>query len=84
MAVELVQESAYTAAELEAYDQYLDALRVQQTLRADSFVEGKVEVAKRMIRKNRPLEEVCEMTELSAEVVGDLVREISEDGEKAD
>ena len=43
MAVELAQESAYTPMELELYDQYLDALRVEQTVRADSYVEGRAE-----------------------------------------
>lgn len=40
MAMELAQESAYTAEELEAYDEYLDAIRVAGTVRADSFEEG--------------------------------------------
>jgi predicted transposase/invertase (TIGR01784 family) len=102
MAVELVQESAYTAAELEAYDQYLDALRVEQTVRADSLVEGERigiekgerigiekgerigddkrarKVAKLMIRKGQPLEEIYEMTELSPEIVAELAQEIAE------
>jgi len=43
MAVELAQESAYTEDELALYDQYLDAIRVEQTVRADSYEEGKAE-----------------------------------------
>ncbi|MDI9637927.1 Rpn family recombination-promoting nuclease/putative transposase [Geitlerinema splendidum] len=43
MAVELAQESAYTENELALYDQYLDAIRVEQTVRADSYEEGKIE-----------------------------------------
>jgi predicted transposase/invertase (TIGR01784 family) len=43
MAVELAQESAYTPMELELYDQYLDAIRVEQTVRADSYGEGRAE-----------------------------------------
>ena len=43
MAMELAQESAYTAEELEAYDEYLDAIRVAGTVRADSFEEGREE-----------------------------------------
>lgn len=39
-AIELAEESAYTPEELEAYDEYLDAIRVEGTLRSDSFEEG--------------------------------------------
>jgi predicted transposase/invertase (TIGR01784 family) len=35
-AMELAQESAYTPAELAAYDEYLDAVRVAQTIRNDA------------------------------------------------
>jgi len=42
-AIELAEESAYTAAELEVYDEYLDAIRVQQTVRDDSYEEGREE-----------------------------------------
>jgi hypothetical protein len=46
-AMELAQESAYTPTELMAYDEYLDAIRVQQTVRADSFKEGQEEERKK-------------------------------------
>jgi predicted transposase/invertase (TIGR01784 family) len=39
-AMELAQESAYTPDELADYDEYLDAVRVGQTVRADSLKEG--------------------------------------------
>ncbi len=39
-AVELTQESSYTRDELDLYDEYLDAIRVQQTVREDSYEEG--------------------------------------------
>jgi predicted transposase/invertase (TIGR01784 family) len=35
-AIELTQESSYTAEELELYDEYLDAVRVAQTVREDA------------------------------------------------
>ena len=41
-AMELAQESSYTPAELEAYDKYWDAVRVEKTLTIDSFQEGKI------------------------------------------
>jgi predicted transposase/invertase (TIGR01784 family) len=39
-AVELAQESAYTRTELEIYDYYLDAIRVERTVREDAKEEG--------------------------------------------
>lgn len=42
-AMELAQESSYTPAELEAYDKYWDAVRVEKTLTIDAFQEGKSE-----------------------------------------
>ena len=39
-AIELAEESAYTAAELEAYDEYLDAISVEKTIRQDSYEDG--------------------------------------------
>jgi predicted transposase/invertase (TIGR01784 family) len=86
MAVELAQESAYTPSELEMYDRYLDAIRVEQTVRADSYVEGKTEgiiegeakgkaeVAKQLIIDGIPLEKVCEITGLSLETVQKLLK----------
>jgi len=40
-AIELLQESAYSKAELAAYDKYWDNISVERTLLARSFVEGK-------------------------------------------
>lgn len=39
-AVECLQESAFTPAELEAYERYWDQVRVERTLLADSLAEG--------------------------------------------
>ena len=39
-ALELAKESSYTPEELDAYDQYLDAVRVEQTIREDAKAEG--------------------------------------------
>ncbi len=35
--VKALKESAYTASELDTYDKYLDAIRVEQTIRQDSY-----------------------------------------------
>lgn len=41
-AMELAQESSYTAEELDAYDKYWDAVRVEKTVAIDSFQEGEI------------------------------------------
>jgi len=73
-AIALAEESAYTAAELEAYDEYLDAIRVEQTLREDSYDEGReigeqkkaLAIAHKMIVKGMNIEDISELTGLSA------------------
>ena len=76
MAVELAQESAYSADELALYDQYLDAIRVEQTVRADSYEEGREEekkaMAYKMIAKGMKIKEVSELTGIAAEVIQKL------------
>ncbi len=42
-AMELAQESSYTPLELEAYDKYWDAVRVEKSITIDAFQEGKTE-----------------------------------------
>jgi hypothetical protein len=42
-AIELSQESAYTKGELEAYDRYLDAVRVERTFIVDALAKGRAE-----------------------------------------
>ncbi len=39
-AIEVVEESAYSDAELQAYDKFWDSVRVEQTLQHDSFQDG--------------------------------------------
>ena len=39
-ALEMTQESAYSAAELEAYDRYWDAIRVEKTIAVEARKEG--------------------------------------------
>jgi predicted transposase/invertase (TIGR01784 family) len=54
-AMELAQESAYTKAELEVYDEYLDAIRVQQTIINDAY--AKIAEAKEEAREETREEE---------------------------
>ena len=84
-ALEIAPESGYTPAELEAYDRYWDAVRVEKTIARDAREEGFIKgiergieqgiekTAIRMIEKKRPLEEICEMTGLSLATVRKLV-----------
>lgn len=83
-AVELAQESAYTPEELYWYDKYLDAVRVELTVREDAYVEGKaegeqvglekgkIEVAKELIADGMSLEKVCKITGLNLKIVREL------------
>jgi predicted transposase/invertase (TIGR01784 family) len=59
MAVELAQESTYTEDELALYDQYLDAIRVEQTVRVDSYKEGKAEGIEEGLEKGRKEKEAA-------------------------
>jgi len=99
-AIELAQESAYTRAELAAYDEYLDAVRVTQTIRNDALKEGREEgiekgreegreeerknslkkledekknMARKMLARGTRIEDVCEFTDFSIEVVQSLL-----------
>jgi predicted transposase/invertase (TIGR01784 family) len=79
-AIELAEESAYTPAELEAYDEYLDAIRVEQTVRQDSYEEGeqigaekeKKSMARKLLSKGMAIQEVSELTELSEDKIKSL------------
>jgi len=83
-AIELAEESAYTAAELEAYDEYLDAIRVQQTVRNDSYEEGREEgeqigaekekknMARMMLTKGMNVEQIIEITGFSKDELKSL------------
>jgi predicted transposase/invertase (TIGR01784 family) len=79
-AMELAQESAYTPEELDAYDEYLDAIRVEGTIRADSFEEGREEgreeerknIVRKMHAKGMGVEEIRELTGFSIEEIQSL------------
>jgi len=86
-AVELTQESSYTPAELEAYDEYLDAIRVEQTVREDSeqigiakgreereqqFHEERKSMARNILRDGVSIERVSEYIGLSIEELKQL------------
>ena len=61
-AMELAQESAFTRAELEVYDQYLDAVRVNLTIREDAFEEGREEERTKHDEERKNM--VCKMVQM--------------------
>ena len=87
-AIELTQESAYTLEELEAYDKYWDAIRVENTIRHDAEQKGlekgkqigeqigiekeKIAIARAMIQKGMDAHKVAEFTGLSLERISSL------------
>lgn len=79
-AVELTQESSYTPLELEAYDQYLDALRTVKTIEVDSFIAGKaesennkaIEITLNLLRQNLSLDVISSATGLSHDELNEL------------
>lgn len=82
-AMELVQESAYTEVELEAYDAYLDAIRVEHAVRyhAEQTVEqarkeleeAKREMARKALNMGISVESVRDLTGLPHEVIQSLL-----------
>jgi predicted transposase/invertase (TIGR01784 family) len=75
-ALELAEEAAYTPAELEAYDEYLDAIRVEQTVRQDSYEEGREEekqhMALMMLQEGIDIQKVSKITGLSENYIKSL------------
>jgi predicted transposase/invertase (TIGR01784 family) len=82
-AMELAQESAYTPAELAAYDEYLDAVRVEQTVINDAYAKAKAEsevkleekikdMARKMLAKGTSVEDIKEFTNLPRDVIQSL------------
>jgi hypothetical protein len=64
---------------LDAYDEYLDAVRVEGTIRADSFEEAREEEKKNMalkvLAKRISVQDASELTGLSAEVIESLKKD---------
>jgi predicted transposase/invertase (TIGR01784 family) len=85
-AMELAQECAYTPEELDAYDEYLDAIRVEGAIRADSFEEGREEgreegeqkkalmIAKAMMAEGSTLDFIQRMTQLPMPTIEEIKR----------
>lgn len=80
-AIQLVEESAYTPAELSVYQSYWDQVSREKTLMHDKYIEGRAEgevigeargeargverIAINMLKANKPIDEISEFTGLS-------------------
>lgn len=79
-AVTLAEEASYTKGELDAYDYYLDALRVEKAIRHDAYAEGREEghreamekFASQLIGEGFGAEKISQLTGLSVEEVQTL------------
>jgi predicted transposase/invertase (TIGR01784 family) len=75
-ALEIAQESEYSAAELEAYDRYWDAVRVEKTIEHDAREEGKREskreLARNMLLEGFDMQLIAKMTSLPLEIIQEL------------
>ena len=83
-ALELTQESAYTPAQLEGYDRFWDAIRVEKTVAADARKEGekvgieknKIETVKNMISEGCSLQLIANVTKLSMSAIQKIKEEL--------
>ena len=80
-AIELAEESAYTPGELEVYQSYWDSVSRERTFVMDSYdkglakglaqgiTNGKIEIAKKMLKRGVSVEIIMEDTELTREQI---------------
>jgi len=76
-ALDVLEYMNFTQMERDAYEDHLKWLRIEASSldkakaesRAEGKAEGKVEVAKTMLSKNRSIDEISELTGLSAEEI---------------
>ena len=80
-AIELAEESAYTPGELEVYQSYWDSVSRERTFVMDSYdkglakglaqgiTDGKIEIAKKMLKRGVSIEIIIEDTELKREQI---------------
>lgn len=80
-AIELAEESAYTPGELEVYQSYWDSVSRERTFLMDSYdkglakglaqgiTDGKIEIAKKMLKRGVSIEIIMEDTELTREQI---------------
>jgi len=79
-ALDCLQESAFTEAELESYDRYWDSISSEKTLFHDAEVRGKKEgkiegmreIAKKMLKAGISVQEISNFTDLTKEEIEKL------------
>lgn len=75
-ALEIVETAGYTPEELEAYNKYWLDISTERSALAESEAKGRVaeklEMARKMLARNYPIEDIAEMTGLSAEEIAEL------------
>jgi predicted transposase/invertase (TIGR01784 family) len=75
-------------AELIAYEKLdpvtLDQMKIDNSRKAmikiienEGKIEGKIEIAKKMIKANKPIEEIIEFTELTRDIIEQLINEMN-------
>ncbi|HEV2524416.1 MAG TPA: Rpn family recombination-promoting nuclease/putative transposase [Gammaproteobacteria bacterium] len=78
-AIELSEQSAYNAAELDAYDAYWDVVSTEKTLLSDRYEKGKEEnkadIAKKMLIKGMELSLIAELTGLTEAEICEIKKE---------
>jgi predicted transposase/invertase (TIGR01784 family) len=91
-AIELTRESAYTRAQLEAYDKYWDSISIEKTYIADAEVRGKaigeaigeargvanvkIAIAINCFKKGFDIKEISEITSLSEAEINKIISEL--------
>ncbi len=81
-AIEILEESGYSRSELDVYDKYWDAVRVEKAIKSDSEKKGRKEgieetigkVVIKMNDKGYSFEEISEVTGLSLESIRNLLQ----------
>lgn len=75
-AVSITEQSAYSSAELDAYDRFWDAVSTEKTLKAGAYADGradgKAEIAMNMLKDNESLTKISRFTGLSHEDITKL------------
>jgi len=77
-AVKYMEQAAYTRDQLdEYYNRKIDAMTERSTLidaRKEGKIEGKIEVAKNLIKKGMSIEDVSDATGLSKQQIEELTK----------
>ena len=81
-AAELCQEAAFSQADLDIYDAYWDAVRIERTIKYSSLREGEaigeqkkaVAIALKMLKKGMSIEDITDMTGLTKQQIEQTIK----------